>query len=111
MKSSTKGYTDYGFTGTHLSDSHSDLTKILIGAAAGAALGAIVGAAFTEKGKKTTSRISESTKQLAETIKEKADSAGVTDTLARTFEAVKDTAVDTITKEAQNLTSGLKSNS
>ena len=111
MNSDLTGYSDYNYAGSDSINSKSDLSKVLIGAAAGAALGALVGAAFTEKGKKTTSRITRSTKQLADNIKEKAVSSGVADTLQRTFEAAKDSVVDTIGKEAQNFTSGSKPHS
>ena len=111
MKSKSTGYTDYSNADTYNTDSKSDLSKILIGAVAGAAVGALVGSAFTEKGKKVTSRITESTKHLAENIKEKAEATGVTDSLAHVYEAAKDTVVEAIGKEAQNFTSGNKSNS
>jgi gas vesicle protein len=112
MKSTSTGYTDYSNAGTDYTDSQDDLKKILIGALAGAAVGALVGSAFTEKGKKVTSRITESTKHLAENLKEKAEATGVADSLVHVYEAAKDSVVDTISKEAQNFTSGgNKSNS
>jgi gas vesicle protein len=111
MNSELTGYSDYSYTGTGHTNSKNDLKKVLIGAVAGAAVGALVGGAFTEKGKKKTSRLAESTKQLADNIKEKAVASGVADTLARTIEAAKESVVDTIGKEAQNFTSGMKSNS
>ena len=111
MNSDLTEYSDYNYADSDSINSKRELSKVLIGAAAGAALGALVGAAFTEKGKKTTSRLTRSTKQLADNIKEKAVSSGVADTLQRTFEAAKDSVVDTIGKEAQNFTSGSKSNS
>jgi gas vesicle protein len=111
MNSDLTGYSDYSYGGSGNTNSKSDLKKVLIGAVAGAAVGALVGGAFTEKGKKTTSRLTRSTKQLADNIKEKAAASGVTDSLARTLEAAKESVVDTIGKEAQNFTSGMKSNS
>jgi gas vesicle protein len=111
MNSDLTEYSDYNYSGSDSINSKSELSKVLIGAAAGAALGALVGAAFTEKGKKTTSRLTRSTKQLADNIKEKAISSGVADSLARTYEVAKDSVVDAIGKEAQNFTSGSKSNS
>ena len=108
MKSQAAGYTQNSYGNSATTNSKSDLSKVLIGAVAGAALGALVGGAFTEKGKKTTGRLTRSTKQLADNIKEKAVSSGVADTLARTYEAAKDSVVDTIGKEAQNFTSGGK---
>ena len=110
MNSDLTGYSDYNYGGSDSINSKSELSKVLIGAAAGAALGALVGAAFTEKGKKTTSRLTKSTKQLADNIKEKAVSTGVADSLARTYEVAKDSVVDAIGKEAQNFTSGSKFN-
>lgn len=109
MNSKSAGYTDHSYAGSDNTNSKSDLSKVLIGAVAGAAVGALVGGAFTEKGKKTTSRLTKSTKQLADNIKEKAVQSGVADTLARTYEAAKDSVVDTIGKEAQNFTSAGKS--
>ena len=111
MKSNTTGYTDYSSVGTHNTNSKSDLSKVIIGVVAGAAVGGLIGSAFTQKGKKVTSRITESTKHLAENIKEKAEATGITDSLAHVYEAAKDTVVDTISKEAQNFTSAGKSNS
>ena len=111
MKSKTTGYTNLGNAGTDNTNSKSDLSKVLIGAVAGAAVGALVGGAFTEKGQKATSRLKRSTQQLADNLKEKAEATGVADTIARTYEAAKESVVDTITKEAHNLTSGIKSNS
>ena len=109
--SQTTGYTDYSYAGTDNTNSKSDLSKVLIGAVAGAALGALVGGAFTQKGQQVTSRFTRSTKQLADNLKEKAESTGVADTIARTYEAAKESVVDTIAKEAQNFTSGGKSHS
>jgi uncharacterized membrane protein YciS (DUF1049 family) len=111
MNSDLTGYSDYNYLESDNTNSKSDLSKVLIGAVAGAALGALVGGAFTEKGKRTTSRLTRSTKQLAENIKEKAVASGVADSLARTYEVAKDSVVDAIGKEAQNLTSGSKSHS
>jgi len=109
MNSELTGYSNYSYFDSGNTDDKSDLKKVLIGVLAGAAVGAIVGAAFTEKGKKKTSRIAESTKQLAENLKEKAVSSGVADSLERTLVAAKETVADTIGKEVQNFTSGLKS--
>lgn len=111
MNSDLTGYSDYNYVDSDSINSKSELSKILIGVVAGAALGGLVGAAFTEKGKKTTRRLTRSTKQLADNIKEKAVSSGVADSLARTYEVAKDSVVDAIGKEAQNFTSGSRSNS
>lgn len=111
MNSDLTEYSDYSYADSDSLNQKSELSKVLIGAAAGAALGALVGAAFTEKGKRTTSRLTRSTKQLADNIKEKAVASGVADSLERTIEVVKDSVVDAIGKEAQNFTSGSKSNS
>jgi hypothetical protein len=108
MNTEKTGYGTRTSATTSITNGTSDLKKVLIGAVAGAAVGALVGGAFTEKGKKKTSRIAEGTKQLAETIKEKAVATGVADSLARTLDAAKESVVDTIGKEAQNFTSGLK---
>ena len=108
MNSDLKGYSDYNYDASDNINSKSEMSKVLIGVVAGAALGGLVGAAFTEKGKKTTSRLTRSTKQLADNIKEKAVASGVADSLARTIEAAKESVVDTIGKEAQNFTSGMK---
>jgi gas vesicle protein len=111
MNSESTGYSNYSYSGSGITDDKSELKKVLIGVVGGAALGALVGLAFTEKGKRKTRRIAESTKQFAETIKEKAVETGVADSLARTLDAAKESVVDTIGKEAQNFTSGMKSNS
>ncbi|WP_207494422.1 hypothetical protein [Aridibaculum aurantiacum] len=111
MNSEMTGYSNYNYASSDNTSTNSDLKKVLIGALAGAAVGALVGSAFTEKGKQKTSRLAESTKHLAETIKEKAEASGVSDTLARTIDAAKESVVDTIGKEAQNFTAGLKAKS
>lgn len=111
MKSQATGYTNYSNAGAGNTNTKSDLSKVLIGAVAGAAVGALVGGAFTEKGRKTTGRLTSKTKQLADTIKEKAESTGVADSLAHVYEAAKDTVVETISKEAQTITQNFKSNS
>jgi gas vesicle protein len=111
MNSETTGTSEYSYSVSGNTNSNGDLKKILIGAVAGAAVGALVGSAFTEKGKKTTSRLAKSSKQIAGTIKEKAVETGVADSLARTIDAAKESVVDTIGKEAQNFTSGMKAKS
>jgi gas vesicle protein len=109
MNSELTGYSNSSYASRSNTSSKSDLKKVLIGVVAGAAVGALVGGAFTEKGKKTTNRLTRSTKELADNIKEKAMASGVADSLERTFEAAKETVADTIGKEVQNFTSGLKS--
>ena len=111
MNSDLTEYSDYDYADTAVSNSKSDLSKVVIGAVAGAALGALVGGAFTEKGKRTTRRVTRSTKELANNIKDKAVKSGVADTISRTYEAAKESVVDAIGKEAQNLTSGATSSS
>ena len=111
MNSELTGYSNSNYASSGNTNGKSDLKKVLIGAVAGAAVGALVGGAFTEKGKKKTIRLKESTKQLADNIKEKAVASGVADTLARTIDAAKESVVDTIGKEAQNFTSAMKAKS
>jgi gas vesicle protein len=111
MNAETTGYATRNTTTISNTNGTSDLKKVLIGAVAGAAVGALVGGAFTEKGKKKTSRLAEGASQLAGTIKDKAVSTGVADSLARTLDAAKESVVDTIGKEAQNFTSAMKEKS
>jgi uncharacterized membrane protein YciS (DUF1049 family) len=109
MNSDLTEYSGFDYADTGVKNSKSDLSKVLIGAVAGAAVGALVGGAFTEKGKRTTRRVTRSTKELANNIKDKAVASGVADTLSRTYEAAKESVVDAIGKEAQHLTSAAKS--
>jgi gas vesicle protein len=61
--------TDYSSTSNTNSD---DLKKVLLGALAGAAVGSLIGALYTEKGIETRNRVSYRSRKMANNVKEKA---------------------------------------
>jgi gas vesicle protein len=78
----------------------SDLSKVLIGAAAGAAAGSLVAGLFTQKGVQVRSRISESSKSFAN-IKDKVAEIG--EGIADKYEATKEGASDLLEKGKQKV--------
>jgi len=81
----------------------SDVTKILVGLLAGAAIGSLVGSAFTQKGTDIRNRIADSGSDFAGNIKEKL--SNLTDAAADKYEAAKTAATDLIDKGKQKVRS------
>jgi gas vesicle protein len=78
-----------------------DLSKVLIGALAGAAVGSIIGVLFTEKGIEARKRVSEGSKNMAKNLKEKV--SDITEGLADKYEAAKESAADLIERGKQKV--------
>ena len=79
----------------------SDLSKLLIGAAAGAATGTLVAGLYTQKGAQVRSGIAESSKSIANNIKDKVAEIG--EGIADKYEATKEGASDLIEKGKQKV--------
>lgn len=79
----------------------SDLTKVLIGALAGAALGSLIGGSFTQKGIEIRNRVGEGSKNIANNLKEKV--ADVKEGIADKYEAAKESAAGLIEKGKQKV--------
>jgi gas vesicle protein len=93
---------DYRYTSNHKSN---DITKVLIGALAGAAVGSLVGGAFTQKGNEIRTRIGDASKSAADNVKDKV--SNMKDTVADKFGTVKEGVVDLVEKGKQKI--GLRS--
>jgi gas vesicle protein len=91
--------------GDSMTSGPGDLSKVLIGAAAGAAIGALIGGAFTEKGKATTRRVAKSTQKMANNVKNKVSTAasGVADSLSQTYTAAKEGVTEVLERKRQNM--------
>ena len=103
LSTSTYGDTTYGNTtyGDTTNGDSNDLTKVLIGALAGAAVGSLVAGAFTQKGIEIRNRVGEGSKNIANNIKDKvSDMKGV---IADKYESAKDSAADLIEKGKQKV--------
>jgi gas vesicle protein len=87
------------------SDKSNDITKVLIGALAGAAVGSLVGGAFTQKGIEIRTRIGDASKSAADNVKDKV--SGMKDAVADKFGTVKEGVVDLVEKGKQKI--GLRS--
>lgn len=83
------------------SGNSNDLSKLLIGALAGAAAGSIIAGLFTEKGIEARRHVSESSKNMAKNVKEKV--ADITEDIADKYEAAKEGAADLIEKGKQKV--------
>jgi gas vesicle protein len=81
------------------SDKSNDITKVLIGALAGLAVGSLVGGAFTEKGIEIRNRISDAGKSAADNVKDRV--SNMKDTVADKYNAVKEGVVDLVEKGKQ----------
>src|SRR6476661_2372607 len=100
MNANSRGSSNYEYDNTTGSTS-SDLTKVLIGALAGAAIGSLVGGAFTQKGVEIRNRVGEGSKDLANNIKEKfSDMKG---TISDKYVAAKEGAADLLEKGKQKV--------
>lgn len=95
MNSKSKEFRGTAYSGYTSSDSK-DLTKVLIGALAGAAAGSIIGGLFTEKGIEARRRVGESSKNIANNLKEKV--SDIKEGITEKYEAVKESASDLIQK-------------
>jgi len=82
----------------------SDVTKVLVGLLAGAAIGSLVGGAFTQKGVDVRNRVADSGRDVADNIKEKF--SNLTGTVSDKFESVKDAAAELFEKGKQKLRAG-----
>jgi gas vesicle protein len=88
------------YRGTTNSDSK-DLSKVLIGALAGAATGSLIAGLFTQKGIEIRNRVGEGSKNIANNIKDKASDIG--HDIADKFEATKEGAANLIEKGKQKV--------
>lgn len=93
------------YRGNTSTDSN-DLSKVLIGALAGAAAGSLIAGLFTEKGIETRKRVAEGSKNIANNLKHKV--SDITEGIGDKYEAVKEGAADLIEKGKQKvgMTSG-----
>jgi|SRR4051812_19133996 len=79
----------------------SDVSKVLIGALAGVAVGSLVGGAFTQKGKEVRNRAASSSTDFANNLKDRiSDIAG---SVGKKYQAAKDGAADLIEKGKQKV--------
>jgi gas vesicle protein len=90
----------------------SDLTKVLIGALAGAAVGTLIAGSFTQKGMEIRNRVGEGSKNIANNLKDKVSDmtdnlkdkvSNVTDAVADKYESVKEGAAGLIEKGKQKV--------
>ena len=73
-----------------------DISKLLLGALAGAAAGSLIAGLFTEKGIETRKRIGKSSSNIANNVKDKV--SDITHGIADKFQATKESAADLIEK-------------
>lgn len=78
-----------------------DLSKVLIGALAGAAVGSLIGGSFTTKGVEIRNRVGEGSKNIAGNLKDKV--SDMKETIADKYEAAKEGASDLIEKGKQKV--------
>ena len=95
MNPSNKFYRNDYYVNTPRSGS-SDITKVVIGALAGAVVGTLVAGAFTEKGVDIRHRVGKRGKKMAQNIKHKV--SDVKHAVADKFDNVKEGAADLIQK-------------
>ncbi|MEJ7677378.1 MAG: YtxH domain-containing protein [Segetibacter sp.] len=100
MNSESKEYSGTDYRGTTSTDSR-DLTKVVIGALAGAAAGSLIAGLFTEKGIETRKRIGEGSRNIANNLKEKV--SDITEGIADKYEATKEGAANLIEKGKQKV--------
>ncbi len=87
--------------GAATSADSNDLSKVLIGALAGAAVGSLIGGSFTRKGIEIRNRVGEGSKNIANNLKNKV--SDVTGAVADKYEAAKEGAADLIEKGKQKV--------
>lgn len=78
-----------------------DLSKVLIGALAGAAAGVIISGLSTKKGIEVRNQISESSKSISNNLKDKVSDAA--EEIADKYEALKESAANLIEKGKQKI--------
>lgn len=100
MNVKSREYSGSDYANTESNDS-SDLTKVLIGVLAGAAIGSLVGGAFTEKGIEIRNRVGEGSRNIANNLKDKV--SDMTSTIADKYEAAKEGAADLFEKGKQKV--------
>jgi len=100
MSAESREFSDGYYDSTTSTDT-SDLTKILIGALAGAALGSLIGGSFTQKGIEIRNRVGEGSKKIADNLKDKV--ADVKEGIADKYEAAKESAAGLIEKGKQKV--------
>jgi gas vesicle protein len=88
-------------SGNATSADTNDLTKVLIGALAGAAVGSLVGGAFTQKGIEIRSRVGEGSKNIANSVKDKV--SDMTSVVSDKYQAVKEGAADLFQRGKQKV--------
>lgn len=105
MNLESKDLSGATYRGNTSADSN-DLSKVLIGALAGAAAGSLIAGLFTEKGIETRKRVAEGSKNIANNLKHKV--SDITEGIGDKYEAVKEGAADLIEKGKQKvgMTSG-----
>jgi gas vesicle protein len=89
------------YYGSTTSTDTNDLSKVVIGALAGAALGSLVAGAFTQKGIEIRNRVGEGSKNIANNLKDKV--SDMTGAIADKYEAAKEGAADLIEKGKQKV--------
>ena len=104
MNFETNGYSDDYFDTTHHTNKQ-DITKVVIGALAGAAVGSLVAGAFTEKGEEIRHKVGKKGKKVADNFRHKVSdiSHSVTDKI----QSAKESAADLLQKGKQKV--GIKS--
>lgn len=100
MNANPGGSSSYDYDNTTGTTS-SDLTKVLIGALAGAAIGSLVAGAFTQKGIEIRNRVGEGSQDIANNLKDKfSDLKGV---ISDKYDAAKEGAADLFEKGKQKV--------
>jgi hypothetical protein len=102
MNSESTGYSNtsyYDYDDT--TNKPNDLSKLLIGALAGAVVGSLVGGAFTQKGIEIRNKVGESGRNMASNVKDKF--SDIKEGIADKYEAAKDGAADLIEKGKQKV--------
>lgn len=106
MNFETNGYSDDYFDTTHHTNKQ-DITKVVIGALAGAAVGSLVAGAFTEKGVEIRHKVGKKGKKVADNLKNKV--SDISHSVTDKFQSAKYSAADLLQKGKQKV--GIKSKS
>lgn len=107
MNTETKELSGADYLGNSSTDSN-DLSKVLLGALAGAAAGSVIGVLFTEKGIETRKRLGEGSKNIASNLKDKVSDikdkvSDIKENIADKYAATKEGAVNLIEKGKQKI--------
>ncbi len=100
MNTESKELSGADYRGTTRTDSK-DVSKVLIGALAGAAVGSLIGGLFTEKGIEARKRVADSSKNMANNLKDKV--SDIKEGIADKYEATKEGAANLIEKGKQKV--------